>query len=50
MINSQPIYLQWEIFQCSLALAPLCLASLPFAMLQMCHIVVQGWGNALGNV
>ena len=37
-------------FQCFLALGPLCLASLLSAMLEMWHIVVQGWGQALGNV
>ena len=49
MTNSKPIYLQLQIFQCFLALGPLCLASLPSAMLEMWHIVVQGWGQALGN-
>ena len=32
------------------ALASLCLASLPSATLEMRHIVVQGWGQALENV
>ena len=50
MTNSKPIYLQWQIFHCLLALAPLCFASLLSAMLEMWHIVVQGWGRALGNV
>ena len=50
MTNFKPICLPLQIFQCFLALGPLCLASLLSAMLEMWHIVVQGWGQALGNV
>ena len=50
MTNSKPIYLQLQIFQRFLALGRLCLASLPSAMLEMWHILVQGWGQALGNI
>ena len=50
MTDSKPIYLQLQIFQWLLALAPLCLASLPSAMLEMWHIVLQGWGWAFGSV
>ena len=50
MTNSNPICLQLQIFQCFLALGRLCLASLPSAMLEMWHIVVLGWGQALGNI
>ena len=38
MTNFKPICLQLQIFQCFLALGPLCLASLLSAMLEMWHI------------
>ena len=50
MTNFKPICLQLQILQCFLALGLLCLASLLSAMLEMWRIVVQGWGQALGNV
>ena len=50
MTNSKPMYLQLPIFQFFFALASLCLAFPPSAMLEMWHIVVQRCGPALGNV